>query len=158
MSQYAQRALPCFAGWSLCVLVQGATLPRNPLVAPRYRGFKFPPQQVAAMEEKREKVIKIRVSAEEFETLKFNSTKIQLAEWMRETCLNPGQGDLVRDLVQPEPVDPALLRALAGIGNNMNQIARRINTGEWDSLDVVKIVAALGAIERELAELRALHR
>ena len=110
------------------------------------------------MEEKREKIIKIRVSPEELETLKFNSTKVQLAEWMRETCLNPGQVDLVRDLVQPEPVDPALLRALAGIGNNMNQIARRINTGEWDSLDVVKIVAALGAIERELAELRALHR
>ena len=110
------------------------------------------------MDEKREKIIKIRVSSEELETLKFNSTKVQLAEWMRETCLNPGQVDLVRDLVQPEPVDPALLRALAGIGNNMNQIARRINTGEWDSLDVVKIVAALGAIERELAELRALHR
>ena len=110
------------------------------------------------MDEKREKIIKIRVSPEELETLKFNSTKVQLAEWMRETCLNPGQVDLVRDLVQPEPVDPALLRALAGIGNNMNQIARRINTGEWDSLDVVKIVAALGAIERELAELRALYR
>ena len=110
------------------------------------------------MDEKREKIIKIRVSPEELETLKFNSTKVQLAEWMRETCLNPGQVDLVRDLVQHEPVDPALLRALAGIGNNMNQIARRINTGEWDSLDVVKIVAALGAIERELAELRALHR
>lgn len=110
------------------------------------------------MDEKREKTIKIRVSPEELETLKFNSTKVQLAEWMRETCLNPGQVDLVRDLVQPEPVDPALLRALAGIGNNMNQIARRINTGEWDSLDVVKIVAALGAIERELSELRALHR
>lgn len=110
------------------------------------------------MDEKREKIIKIRVSPEELETLKFNSTKVQLAEWMRETCLNPGQVDLVRDLVQPEPVDPALLRALAGIGNNMNQIARRINTGEWDFLDVVKIVAALGAIERELSELRALHR
>ena len=110
------------------------------------------------MDEKREKIIKIRVSPEELETLKFNSTKVQLAEWMRETCLNPGQVDLVRDLVQPDPVDPALLRALAGIGNNMNQIARRINTGEWDSLDVVKIIAALGAIERELSELRALHR
>lgn len=107
---------------------------------------------------KREKIIKIRVSPEELETLKFNSTKVQLAEWMRDTCLNPGQGDLVRESKAPDPVDPALLRALAGIGNNMNQIARRINTGEWDSLDVVKIVSALGAVERELAELRALHR
>ena len=72
------------------------------------------------MEEKREKIIKIRVSAEEFETLKFNSTKAELAAWMRDTCLNPGQTDFVRDLAQPSPVDPALLRALAGIGNNLN--------------------------------------
>ena len=50
------------------------------------------------------------------------------------------------------------LRLLRNIANNMNQIARRINTGEWDSLDVVKIVSALGAVERELAELRALHK
>mgnify|MGYP003601926046 FL=1 len=110
------------------------------------------------MEEKREKIIKIRVSAEEFETLKFNSTKAELAAWMRDTCLNPGQTDFVRDLAQPSPVDPALLRALAGIGNNMNQIARKVNTGEWEPIDPVKIVAALGAIERELAELRALQR
>ena len=110
------------------------------------------------MEEKREKIIKIRVSAEEFETLKFNSTKAELAAWMRDTCLNPGQTDFVRDLAQPSPVDPALLRALAGIGNNMNQIARKVNTGEWEPIDTVKIVAALGAIERELAELRALQR
>ena len=110
------------------------------------------------MEEKREKIIKIRVSAEEFETLKFNSTKLQLAEWMRETCLNPGQGDLVRESKRHDPVDPALLRALAGIGNNLNQIARRVNSGEWGPLDTVKIVAALAAIEREVSEVRALHR
>ena len=110
------------------------------------------------MEEKREKIIKIRVSPEEFETLKFNSTKAELAAWMRDTCLNPGQTDFVRDLAQPSPVDPALLRALAGIGNNLNQIARKVNTGEWEPLQTAEIIAALGAIERELSELRALHR
>ena len=129
MSQYAQRALPCFAGWSLCVLVQRAYRPPKPPCGHRPKGERVPHLPEAYMVEKREKIIKIRVSPEELETLKFNSTKVQLAEWMRETCLNPGQVDLVRDLVQPEPVDPALLRALAGIGNNMNQIARRINTG-----------------------------
>ncbi len=110
------------------------------------------------MDEKREKIIKIRVSPEELETLKFNSTKAELAAWMRDTCLNPGQTDFVRDLVQPSPVDPALLRALAGIGNNLNQIARKVNTGEWEPLQTAEIIAALGAIERELSELRALHR
>jgi hypothetical protein len=38
---------------------------------------------------KREKIIKVRVSAEEHETLKWRCPKPQLAEWMREQCLNP---------------------------------------------------------------------
>ena len=107
------------------------------------------------MEEKREKVIKIRVSAEEFETLKFNSTKIQLAEWMREQCLG---------VVQPQrrtpapTVDPALLRQLAGMGNNLNQIARRVNSGEWGPLDRLRIIAELSAICRELEELHHDHQ
>ena len=109
------------------------------------------------MDEKREKIIKIRVSPEELETLKFNSTKAELAAWMRDTCLNPGQTDFVRDLAQPSPVDPALLRALAGIGNNLNQIARKVNTAEWGAVDRVQVIGALAGVERELAELRALH-
>lgn len=107
---------------------------------------------------KREKIIKIRVSAKEFETLKWRSTKPQLAEWMRETCLNDGQGDLVDMMQGPDPVDPALLRQLAGIGNNLNQLARRVNTGDWGASDRVQVVAALNAIERELAALRAENR
>jgi hypothetical protein len=103
---------------------------------------------------KREKIIKIRVSAKEFETLKWRSTKAQLAEWMRETCLNDGQGDLVDMMQGPDPVDPDLLRQLAGLGNNLNQIARAVNRGEWGPSDRVQVVAALNAIERELSELR----
>jgi len=106
---------------------------------------------------KREKIIKIRVSPDELETLKWRSTKAQLAEWMREQCLNP-DGDWVRQTKGPDPVDPALLRQLAGIGNNLNQVARRVNTGEWGATDRVQIIAALAAVERELAELRALYR
>ncbi len=107
---------------------------------------------------KREKIIKVRVTPEEHETLKHLSTKVQLAEWMRESCLNYGQGDLVARAKGPLPVDPELLRQLAGIGNNMNQIGRKVNAGEWGPSDRIQIIAALAAIERELAELRALHR
>jgi|TARA_B100000929_G_C15316637_1_gene355748 hypothetical protein len=108
-------------------------------------------------EPKREKIIKIRVSAEEHETLKWRCPKAQLAEWMREQCLNP-DGDWVRQTKGPEPADPALLRQLAGIGNNLNQIARRVNSGEWGPVDRVAVIAALSAVERELSELRGRHR
>lgn len=110
-----------------------------------------------AGEPKRDKIIKVRVSAEEHETLKWRCPKARLAEWMREQCLNP-DGDWVRQSQGPVPVDPALLRQLAGIGNNLNQIARRVNSGEWGPVDRVAILAALSAVERELAEVRGQHR
>ena len=108
---------------------------------------------------KREKIIKIRVSAEEHETLKHICPKAQLAEWMRENCLNPTV-DFVNASKSkaPAPVAPELIRALAGIGNNMNQIARRVNDCTFDNLSTVQILAALKAIESELAEVRTQFR
>lgn len=109
-------------------------------------------------EPKREKIIKVRVSAEELATLQMHSTRPELARWMRETCMNPGQTDLVRDLRGSKPVDPDLIRQLASIGNNLNQIARKVNTGEWSALDRAYIIGGLAGIERELAALRAMHK
>ncbi|EFH5423154.1 MobC family plasmid mobilization relaxosome protein, partial [Escherichia coli] len=40
------------------------------------------------------------------------------------------------------------------VGNNLNQIARKINSGQWSGHDRVHVVAALMAIGRELSELR----
>jgi len=48
----------------------------------------------------------------------------------------------------PPKVDPALIRQVAAIGNNLNQIARRCNTGER-----LEVLAELRAIERRLEEL-----
>lgn len=47
-----------------------------------------------------------------------------------------------------------LLRQFASVGNNLNQIARKINSGQWSGHDRVHVVAALMAIGRELSELR----
>ncbi len=47
-----------------------------------------------------------------------------------------------------------LLRQLAGMGNNLNQIARKINGGQWSGADRVQVVAALMAIDAELERLR----
>lgn len=58
-----------------------------------------------------------------------------------------------RKFREPPPVDPALLRELARIGNNLNQLARASNAGT-PPLD---LLVQLQAIESELKQLKRLH-
>lgn len=53
--------------------------------------------------------------------------------------------------------DPALLRNLAAIGSNLNQVARAVNTGAitGDRMQAIEILVVLRAIEREFAVLVA---
>ncbi len=105
------------------------------------------------MTEKRNKIIKIRCTESEYSDLKSRSKKPRLAEWMREHCLDVKPP---RSRTMPD-VDPALLRQLAGLGNNLNQIARAVNTKDWGAVERVQIVAHLAAIQRQLAAIRADH-
>ena len=99
---------------------------------------------------KRTRAIRIRLTAEEHEQLLARKRKPRLAQWVREHCL----GADVPMVNQVARIDPALLRQLAGLGNNINQIARRVNSGEWDTLGQVKVLAHLAAVEREIARLK----
>ena len=98
---------------------------------------------------KRLRSIKIRVSDAELERLRELCPKAQLAEWMREQCLG---------VVQPQrrtpapTVDPALLRQLAGMGNNLNQIARKINAG---GKPTGELAATLAAVRRSAERIDA---
>jgi hypothetical protein len=74
----------------------------------------------------------------------------QLAAWMRQTCLDEKPARIGK----LPSVSPALLRQLAGMGNNLNQIARKINGGVWSGADRVQVVAALMAIDQGLEQLR----
>jgi hypothetical protein len=105
------------------------------------------------MKELRTKVIKIRATDAEYAELEKRSPKPRLAEWMRELCLG---AKIPRANTVPS-VDPRLLRQLAGIGNNLNQIARAINSQEWKPVDRIQVISALSGIERELAALKAEH-
>lgn len=96
--------------------------------------------------DKREKIIKIRATDDEYSALMERSPKPRLAEWMREYCL----GAKVPRANQVPNVDPALLRQLSGMGNNLNQIARAIHSQDWKPVDRVKIIAALSSLQREL--------
>ena len=62
-------------------------------------------------------------------------------------------GVTVRRRVRPRAVDPGLLRQLARLGNNLNQLARWANRDQRYA-DTVRIMGQLIAIERELALLR----
>jgi hypothetical protein len=74
----------------------------------------------------------------------------QLAAWMRQTCLDekPARAGKLPSL------SPALLRQFAGMGNNLNQIARHVNACGANGHDRVQIVAALMAIDAGLEQLR----
>ena len=100
--------------------------------------------------DKREKIIKIRATDDEYSALMERCSKPRLAEWMREYCL----GAKVPRANKVPNVDPALLRQLSGMGNNLNQIARAIHSQDWKPVDRVQIMAALSSLQRELNLMR----
>lgn len=71
---------------------------------------------------KRSQSIKIRVTEEEHRELLRRKAGPELAPWMRQVCL--GQ-PLPKTTVTRS--DPALVRQIAIMGNNLNQIARYVN-------------------------------
>lgn len=99
---------------------------------------------------KRTRFLGVRVTDAEYLQLLDRCDGRQLAAWMRETCLDTRPA---RSSRLPS-IDPALLRQLAGMGNNLNQIARKINGGQWSGSDRVQVVAALMAIDAGLEQLR----
>lgn len=99
---------------------------------------------------KRTRFLGVRVTDAEYQQLLVRCDGRQLAAWMRETCLDTRPA---RSSRLPS-IDPVLLRQLAGMGNNLNQIARKINGGQWSGADRVQVVAALMAIDAGLERLR----
>ncbi|EIY0597166.1 MobC family plasmid mobilization relaxosome protein [Salmonella enterica] len=86
------------------------------------------------MADKRNKMLTMWVTEDEHRRLLERCDGKQLAAWMRQTCLDE------------KP-------ARAGMGNNLNQIARKVNAGGVGH-DRVQIVAALMAIDEGLERLR----
>lgn len=102
---------------------------------------------------KREKIIKVRVSDDEYVNLSKRKTQQRLASWMREYCLDAAPA------LKNEPIkcDPDLLRQLAGVGNNLNQIARRLNSKAFTPGDKQSMLMHLVGIERVLKDLYDQH-
>ena len=102
------------------------------------------------MSTKRDKMLTMWVTQDEHRLLQERCDGRQLATWMRQLCLDARPA---RSSRLPS-IDPVLLRQLAGMGNNLNQIARKMNGGHWSGADRVQVIAALMAIDAGLERLR----
>ena len=136
--------------------------PRNPLkitdapaacLTPRRPGKNFPSAPALSggrLADKRSKMLTMWVTEDEHRRLLERCDGKQLAAWMRQTCLDekPARAGKLPS------ISPALLRQLAGMGNNLNQIARQVNAGGGTGHDRVQVVAALMAIDAGLERLR----
>jgi len=106
--------------------------------------------------EKRTKEIKIRLTEDEHQRLLERSQRTHLAEWLRELGLGERASPKRRKL--PD-VDPQLFRQIAGTGNNLNQIARKLHCMEsLEPADKVRLLSLLTSIDRQLYELLEEHR
>ncbi len=89
---------------------------------------------------KRERMLTIRVTDDEHARLLERCEGKQLAVWMRRVCL----GEPVARSGKLPTLAPPLLRQLAAIGNNLNQTARKVNSGQWSSGDRVQALTEAG--------------
>ena len=87
----------------------------------------------------RTKEIKIRMTANEHQTLMQKRGKMRLASWMRESCIN------TMPPAMPE-ISVQALRELHRIGSNLNQLARQLNsTGHVDAAEAIAEIKTLRA-------------
>lgn len=91
---------------------------------------------------KRTKQLIIRVNENEYQELLKRKSKIRLAEWMREVCLDKP----IRKTVNV--IDPKLLYELARIGGNLNQLAKKINF--LDNIDSIALSTELAVIRNQI--------
>lgn len=100
------------------------------------------------MRELRTKSIKIRLTETELELLKQRQEGLELATWVRQTCL--AEKDKKKKIIKT--ADPELLWQLAKIGGNLNQIAKQANTLD-EPLEKIKVFGLLAVIQKQLDEL-----
>ena len=105
--------------------------------------------------DKRTKEIKIRLTESEHERLLARCDRAHLAEWLRSL----GLGVHVLRRRRVPDVDPALLRQVTGIGNNLNQIARKLHgLDAIPAYQQVSLLAVLTSLDRQLSELLETQR
>ena len=98
------------------------------------------------------KIIKIRVSEEEFLSLKQRQVGDSLAGWMRQICLNRPVEPTSKVTRIVHTADPELIRQVAKIGGNLNQLAYHANV-QKHLLTRTQMLASLANIESQVNSL-----
>lgn len=111
---------------------------------------------VERSESRRTESIKIRLTPAEHARLNEIKGRPELARWIRELALSGGGG---KQEVITHVLSPDLVRVMAGIGNNLNQVAKVLNQqAKHSDLDLKKeslsLMLQLQATEQALNELR----
>jgi len=114
---------------------------------------------------KREREIKLRLSNDEHELISKMANGKPVASFIREYCLSADNEYFAkvakanRAKINRLTVNPELLRQLAGVGNNVNQISRNLNglLRAGNSVDLIKLAIILKDIERHLKEIKNNH-
>jgi len=116
------------------------------------------PNRPKAANMNRQKSLKVRLTDAEYAQLKQQADGRPMASYLRSLCL----GSTAMPSNTQTSVNPQLLRQLAGIGNNTNQIARRVNQhlaqgGELTRDDVQILEQLFQSISDELVAIRQQH-
>lgn len=107
-------------------------------------------------EENADSPIWIKVRASSAERARWQGLAAARGVSLSELIRSRLDGTRLRPRREPPPVAPDLLRELARIGNNLNQLARAANRRE--PVTATALLARLIEIDRELSVLRAAHQ
>lgn len=99
-------------------------------------------------EDRRKHTIRIRVTDSELAAINDRYGEKSTSTTIRNYLLT---SELPRRSAKPHP---DVLRGLAYIGNNINQIARAANSTKGRALDKIEVLAALAELRDQIGELR----
>ncbi|WP_175507919.1 MobC family plasmid mobilization relaxosome protein [Halomonas korlensis] len=98
-------------------------------------------------------IMRFRVNPEERQVIKYNAGKQQVGPFVRDLALGK------KSKRRAPPVNKELVREISKVGNNLNQIARHINTSKKSGLDVsaIELLSEIREIRSSLDEIWEEH-